>query len=75
MKINILYVSMMLGILLTGVLLFMLSPNIPKLMFTLVDIISFMAVVKWVDRIGSAKELIIYIIIVLIVFGLGYIFI
>lgn len=64
-------VVIILLLLLIGVSNFLLSPSISKLMDTIVEVISLIAVVKWIDRFSGVKEMIIYLFIVLTLFILG----
>lgn len=68
---NRLFVTVMIGFLLAGVYIFLKSPSMGKLLNTVVEVVSLMAVVRWTDRPPRVKDLIIYLLIVLTILGLS----
>lgn len=68
---NRLFVTVMIGFLLAGVYLFLKSPSMSRLLNAVVEVISLLAVVKWVDKFSGIKDLIIYLLIVLTILGLS----
>ena len=70
-NIDILFITILIILQLASVYLFLSYPSMCKLMNTIVCIFSFMAMIKWIDRFGGVKEIIIYSFITLTLFILG----